>query len=110
MEKTKKTINFFWWKKLLLEMGKNIIIMANIKFEGEYLNGKIWNGKMFSIDGNAINEMSIWKGYMKEYNSYDVNLIFEGEYLNGERWNGSFQDYGHVEEYIYMEIIIMENI
>ena len=40
-------------------MGKNIIIMAKIKFDGEYLNGKIWNRKMFSIDGNAINEINI---------------------------------------------------
>ena len=34
-------------------------------FEGEYLNGKRWNGKG------------------KEY--YNNKLIFEGEYLNGER-------------------------
>ena len=39
-------------------------------FEGEYLNGKKWNGKG------------------KEY-YYDGKLIFEGEYLNGERWNGT---------------------
>ena len=38
-----------------------------MKFDGEYLKGKI-NGKG------------------KEY--YDNILIFEGEYLNDERWNG----------------------
>ena len=37
-------------------------------FEGEYLNGKRWNGK--------------GKIYI-----FDI-LIFEGEYFNGERWNG----------------------
>ena len=35
-------------------------------FEGEYLNGKRWNGKE------------------KKYNRYG-DLIFEGEYLNGEK-------------------------
>ena len=35
-----------------------------MEFEGEYLNGKRWNGKT------------------KEYND-DNELIFEGEYLNG---------------------------
>ena len=38
-------------------------------YEGEYLNGKKWNGKG------------------KEYNKYG-ELIFEGEYLNGNKWNG----------------------
>ena len=39
-----------------------------LEFEGEYLNGKRWNGKV------------------KEYNDYG-DLIFECEYLNGERKN-----------------------
>ena len=37
----------------------------NLIFDGEYLNGKKWNGKG------------------KEYD--DCKLIFEGEYLNGQR-------------------------
>ena len=41
---------------------------GNLKFEGEYLNGKK-NGKG------------------KEYYG-DGNLKFEGEYLNGKRWDG----------------------
>ncbi len=47
-------------------MGRRII------FEGEYLNGKRWKGKI------------------KEYNH--GNLIFEGEYKNGER-NGKGKEY-----------------
>ena len=42
-------------------------------FEGEYLNGKRWNGKG------------------KEY--FDDKLLFEGEYLNGKRWNGYGKEY-----------------
>ena len=41
-------------------------------FEGEFLNGKKWNGK--------------GKDY---YN----DIEFEGEYLNGKRWNGHFKEY-----------------
>ena len=45
-------------------------------FEGEYLNGKKWNGKG------------------KEYDEYN-NLVFEGEYLNGKKWNGKWKKYKH---------------
>ena len=58
-------------------MGKEIeykINKDNIIFEGEYLNGKKWNGKG------------------KEYNK-DGKLRFEGEYLNGKRWNGKVKEY-----------------
>ena len=43
-----------------------------IEFEGEYLNGKRWNGKI------------------KEYD--DKGNLFEGEYLNGKR-NGYGKKY-----------------
>ena len=42
---------------------------GDLIFEGEYLNGKRWNGKGI------------------EYNLYGKR-VFEGEYLNGKRWNG----------------------
>ena len=42
---------------------------GDLIFEGEYINGKIWNGKG------------------KEFNSYGKK-VFEGEYLNGKKWNG----------------------
>ena len=47
---------------------------SKIIFEGEYLNGKRWNGK--GIEINNAND-----------------LLFEGEYLNGERWNGKGEEY-----------------
>ena len=43
-------------------------------FEGEYLNGKRWNGKG------------------KEYYPND-KLAFEGEFLNRKRWNGKGKEY-----------------
>ena len=43
-------------------------------YEGEYLNGKRWNG----------NE--------KEYD-YFGNIIFEREYLNGKKKNGKVKEY-----------------
>ena len=51
-----------------MEKGKNMIPI-NLKFEGEYLDKKIWNEK--------------GKEYYK-----NGELKFEGQYLNGERWNG----------------------
>ena len=44
-------------------------LRGKILFEGEYLNGKKWNGKRNNY-------------------SYDGKLIFEEEYLNGKRWKG----------------------
>ena len=39
---------------------------GNLAFEGEYLEGKIWNGKG------------------KEYDKY-MYMLFEGEYINGKK-------------------------
>ncbi len=50
-------------------------------FEGEYLNGKIWNGKGYNIDGSFDFEIKNGEGYIKEYNG--LNKIFEGEYSKG---------------------------
>jgi len=72
--------------------GKEYYISNNhIIFEGEYKNGKRWNGKEYNkygeliYDGQYLN--GIWNGKGKEYNNYGF-WIFEGEFLNGERWNG----------------------
>ena len=58
---------------------------GELKFEGEYINGKR-NGKG------------------KEY--YNKEIIFEGEYLNNKRWNGKGKEYylnGELlGEYIYI--------
>ena len=61
------------------------------KFEGEYLNGKKWNGRGFDGYQNQVYELKNGKGYIKDYYYKDV-LKFEGDYLNGER-NGKGKEY-----------------
>ena len=84
-------------------------------FEGEYLNGKRWNGKMYNIKNTISYELKKGKGYLEKYTydhklkfrgeyingkkngegtEYDQNyaLLFYGEYLNGKRWNGQGRD------------------
>ena len=68
------------------------LINSILKFEGEYLYGKIWNGKGYNINGNYEFEIKNGKGNVKEYYNYNGKLIFEGEYLNGER-NGKGKEY-----------------
>ena len=72
-------------------------------FEGEYLNGKRWNGKgkEFDYKGNFVFEGEYLNG---KYNKgKELNILihpikmegyienFEGDYLNGKKWNGKNQ-------------------
>ena len=84
---------------------------GRIKFEGEYLKGKKWNGKGFNENGHIIYILNDGKGLYKEFYEntklkleceylngqlngkgyeyyYEGKLKFEGEYLNGKKWNG----------------------
>ena len=65
---------------------KNIIILSTLKYEGEYLNGKIWNGKVYNINGNIEFEIKNDNENIKEYDECGI-LLFEGKYLNSERIN-----------------------
>ena len=48
-----------------------------LKFEGEYINNKIWNGKIYDNKNENYTEIKDGKGFIKEY--YDGgNLKFEG--------------------------------
>ena len=51
---------------------------GELKFEGEYLNGKKWNGKIYE-EGNTICELRDGKGILKQYISDNV-LIYEAIY------------------------------
>ena len=62
-----------------------------LKFEVEYINGKVWNGKGYDRNEKLIFEIKEGKGYIKEFDN-DGNLKFEGKYLNGER-NGKGKEY-----------------
>ena len=65
-----------------------------IIFEGEYKNGKKWNGKGCNASKyNLING----KGYMEEIGH---DYFFEGEYVNGEK-NGMGKEDGKYFEYSF---------
>ena len=79
------------WKNDLRYKGKEYI-NGDLIFEGEYLNGKKWNGNGREEwwNGNILFEGQFKEGMRskgKEYN-FHGEKIFEGEYLNGKRWNG----------------------
>ena len=68
-------------------------------FDGEYLNGKKWNGKGYDNKKNYVYTIINGKGYIKEYN-YDGILIFEGEYLNGKR-HGKGKEFNEYNELLF---------
>ena len=73
---------------------------GNLIFEGEYLNGKRWNGKGYNNQGIIEYELKEGKGNVKEYNWLTGKLIYEGEYSNGER-NGKGKEYNDKNELIF---------
>ena len=64
--------------------GKEYYYNGNLIFEGEYLNGRKWNGKGYDINNNLEYELKNGIGKVKEYDYYGY-LVFEGEYLKGYR-------------------------
>ena len=54
---------------------------GTLKFEGEFLNGKKWAGKVYDNNNNILYELKEGKGYIKEY-TLNGMLILEGQYLN----------------------------
>ena len=72
-----------------------------LKFDGEYLNGKRWNGKGYDINNNLIYELKDGKGFINKYKiffyGYSGKMIFEdryrfrGQIINGEL-NGNGED------------------
>ena len=71
--------------------GKEFYNNHNLRYKGEYLNGKKWNGEGYNIKGNMEYKIKDGKGNIKEFN-YNGKLEFEGEYLKGER-NGKGKEY-----------------
>ena len=58
--------------------GKEYFNNGKLKFEGEYLNGKIWTGKGYNKKGNMIYQITNGTGNLKVYDNVG-DLIFEGE-------------------------------
>ena len=57
----------------------------NLKYEGNFIKGKKWNGKEYDgSEKNIVYKLKEGNGFIKENNLYG-QLIFEGNYLNGER-------------------------
>ena len=78
--------------------GKGIEYFSNgvKKIEGEYLNGKIYEGIQYDEKGNEL--FKIQNGEKKEI--FDNGIIkFKGEYLNDKKWNGKGYDYNGNEIY-----------
>ena len=69
--------------------GKEYNEDGKIKFEGEYLKGKIIEGKEYDNYGNII--IRIENGKIIEYYS-NGNIKFKGTFFNGRKWNGKGYD------------------
>ena len=54
-----------------------------IKFEGDYLNGKRWNGTGYNLIGKKDFEIKDGNGMIKEYHYINENIKFECEYSKG---------------------------
>ena len=54
-----------------------------IKFEGDYLNGKRWNGTGYNLIGKKDFEIKDGNGMIKEYHYIKGNIKFECEYSKG---------------------------
>ena len=74
---------------------------GKIKFEGEFLLGKIWNGKGYDNHNKIIFQITNGEGYIKEYDIYG-HIDFEGVYVNGEK-NGKGKEYNFITPVLQFE-------
>ena len=72
--------------------GKEYYINEKLIFEGEYLEGKKWNGKGYDKNDHIIYELKNGNGLFKELDEFGEKIEFEGDYKNGER-NGKGKEY-----------------
>ena len=69
-----------------------------LMFEGEFNNGKIWNGKRYDSEKNLIYELKDGKGNVEEVD--DDGITYVGQYLNGEK-NGKGKEYDYDDDLQY---------
>ena len=73
MDITLVNYKFFNGKYIIYEKngkGKEYYVSNDMLiFEGEYFNGKKWNGKYYDINGNIEYEIKNGNGKCKEYNN-----------------------------------------
>ena len=72
--------------------GKEYYKTGELKFEGEYKKGIIYEGKMYDNKLKKIYEIKKGNGKIKEYNDYYELITFEGEYANGVK-HGKGKEY-----------------
>ena len=76
------------WAKATWDFKKGIEYdtNGNIEFQGEYLNGKRWNGKGYNYEGEEsyIINYGNSNGKIIEYH-IDGRKKYEGEYINGKK-------------------------
>ena len=64
--------------------GKEYYKNGKLKYEGEFIISKKWNGKVYDELNNIVYELKNGNGKIKEYFE-NGKLEFEGEYLNGKK-------------------------
>ena len=84
--------------------GKEYNEEGKILFEGEYKNGKRWNGiiRNYYYDTIIGSVYELINGEKKgKVKEYDINgqLEFEGEYLDGKKWNGFIYNKDDAQKY-----------
>ena len=78
--------------------GKEYAFCDGLRFEGEFLKGKKWNGKVYD-HGEIISEIKEGKGIVIENEPCSL-LKYKGEYLNGKR-NGKGIEYYRENDLIF---------
>ena len=72
-------------------MGKEYYTNGIVKFEGELLYDKPWNGKGYDLKGKLIYKLINGNGKIKEFDD-EGRIEYIGEYKNGKR-NGKGKEY-----------------
>ena len=83
--------------------GKEYNSKGKLKYEGDYLFDKKWNGKEYDKNNMIINILNKGTGKIRRYNS-DEQLNYECDYINGQE-NGIKKQY-HGNKLIYEGNII----
>ena len=98
--------------------GKEYYENGKLKFDGKFLFGEKYNGKIYDYNGIIIFELINGNAKIEEENDiikiligenldakkikenieakeydYEGRLLFEGEYLNKDRWKGKYKEY-----------------
>ena len=62
--------------------GKELYSNGKIQFEGEYINGRRWNGQTYTFNGIKEFDLINGEGYIREYNIHGIKT-YEGDIVNG---------------------------